>query len=131
MMIYERRKICFALLIIGLISVYDVALSVVYQTELPTSEQNPICICLINHYDVDGFLIIKSTLTIVVIGLLYLLSFTRWKYVLYIICGFQLGLLWYLNCYEPLGTIRDEHKVSPVGDVIKHFVDGEPIQEFK
>lgn len=115
----------------GFVCCYDNMLSVIYHASLSDLEQNPLGNLLIEWGGVDFFVLIKAITTVLAVMLLYALSFTKWRALVFVAAVGQACLLYYLNYYDPDG-VSDRSPVNPpVKAVIDHFVEGEPLPEFK
>ena len=86
-----------AILIIGLISVYDVYLTVIYAEYIAMMERNLIAKWIIREFGVYPFIAIKSFTTLLVCVICFLLSKTKYKIAIYGVLIYQIGLFLALN----------------------------------
>ena len=87
----------------GLISVYDNVMNVIFFESLKRDEKNPVASWIIEQNGVDGLVETKAVTTIVaVITMLFIIK-TRYKFVIWPVLAFQLGLFYYLTFYTVEG----------------------------
>lgn len=114
----------------GFVCCYDNMLSVIYHESLEALESNPLGSYLIEVGGVSWFVVVKAVTTVLAVMLLYGISFTKWRMLVFVAAFCQAYLFYYLNYYDPDGVSNRSPVNPPVKAVIKHFVDGEPIPEF-
>ncbi len=96
-MILERLAYLKVILLIGLISVYDTALIVVYGNLINELERNPVGNWLLDVGGIPLFALVKSILTLVVVSLCILLVKTKYRVTILGVFFFQLCLFFYLT----------------------------------
>lgn len=109
---------------IGLVCVYDIYLTVIYEEHMMTLEQNPIGIYLIKHYGVYGFVVVKSFCTILALIILLLLNKTRYNFITLVFFFLQIFLFFYLTFSTPHDTSplsTDELGTNPLEHVIRKY----------
>jgi hypothetical protein len=112
---------------IGLVSVYDVYMTVLYPYDVSTQEQNPVAMKLIKNFGVYGFVSIKSTSTIIAVAICLHLINTKYKVAIIPVFLFQLILFFYLTFYLSNNEKIDAgDTTSPLYDIIE-YIKGERI----
>lgn len=86
-----------AILIIGLISVYDVYLTLIYAEYIAMMERNLVAKWIIREFGVYPFITIKSCTTLLVCIICFFLSKTKYKIAIYGVLIYQIGLFLALN----------------------------------
>jgi hypothetical protein len=95
-----------SILIIGLISTYDTVLTHITADQLLvecnekgyySNEQNPICEWMIKHRGISGLVEYKSVGVIIATMILFALSYTRYRRLIWLALAAQLTLFCFLN----------------------------------
>lgn len=86
-----------SILLIGLISVYDIYLTLIYSEYIEMMERNPIAQRIICEHGLYSFILTKSILTLLVCCVCFLLSKTKYKAAVYGVLLYQIGLFLALN----------------------------------
>ena len=95
----------FAVFLAGLISVYDNVMNVIFFETLKKDELNPVASWIIETKGVSGLVEIKAVTTIVAVVTMLLLLKTRYKFIIWPVLVFQLGLFYYLTFHVSGGGI--------------------------
>lgn len=101
-----------AILIIGLISVYDVYLTVIYAEYIAMMERNLVAKWIIHEFGVYPFVAVKSCTTLLVCVICFFLSKTKYKIAIYGVLIYQVCLFLALNFWTDGRTTK------------AHFSDG-------
>jgi len=88
-------------LIIGLVSVYDIYMTIIYPMDVYMLEQNPVAMYIIKNWGISSFVTIKSFTTIFIVIILVYIRKTKYKNVVIVLTLCQLILFLYLNFYTP------------------------------
>jgi hypothetical protein len=115
-----NRILFFCILIIGLVSVFDTYLSVIYSPHLRQLEQNPLGQYLLDTGGLTLFVEVKSVCTLIVVSLSFWLMKTKYKLAIVGVLIFQILLFLYLNFYTYDGFIFDTNH-SPLLDVLDYY----------
>jgi len=107
--------------LIGLISVYDTVLIVLYGDAIFRLEQNPLGKWLLNHGGVPTFALAKSILTLCVVICCILLVKTKYRVTILGVLSFQCLLFLYLTFYTDSGGL---HGPNPLLEVIQFYFTG-------
>lgn len=86
-----------SIFLIGLISVYDIYLTLVYSEYIETMERNLIAKWIICEHGLYSFILTKSILTLLVCCVCFLLSKTKYRIAVYGVLLYQIGLFLVLN----------------------------------
>lgn len=122
-----RKLLLFCCLIIGLVSVYDVYMTILYPFDVSTQEQNPVAMTLIKSYGVYGFVSIKSSATVIAVAICLYLINTKYRIAIIPIFLFQIALFFYLTFYLSNNEKIDAgDTTSPIEDIID-YIKGERI----
>mgnify|MGYP003151688442 CR=1 FL=1 len=106
--------------VIGLISVYDTYLSIIYSPQLRQSEQNPLGIYLLDVGGLELFITTKAVATILSIICCVILIKTKYKLAIVGVLAFQFLLFFYLNFYTHSGISFDSNN-SPLIDFFNYI----------
>lgn len=111
--------------IIGIISVYDTYLTLIYPYDVYMNEQNPLAEFIIHNNGIANFITIKAFTTIITVCLLIMLMKTKYRISIVLVCLFQLYLFYYLNFY---GNIEYSHgydncDMRPVEHLMQYIED--------
>jgi hypothetical protein len=126
-----NRILVFCIFIIGLVSVFDTYLLIIYSPYLRQFEQNPLGQYLLDVGGLTLFVEAKALATLLVVGLSFYLLKTRWRWAIYGVLVFQISLFVYLNFYTFSGFDFDWSR-SPLLDLLDyHFnPDRFPIEPY-
>lgn len=102
--------------IIGLISVYDNCMSVIYKNELMDLEENAIGRWLLRQ-GLDVFVEAKAIGTFACLLLCLYISTTKYKTAIPIVCIVQITLFWYLTFYKN-GAFDHRLEIGPMSAFI-------------
>lgn len=108
------------ILIIGLISVYDTALIVIYGDSIYRLEQNPVGNWLMYRGGIPLFAATKAILTICVVTCCMLLVKTKYRVTIFGVLLFQVLLFLWLT----FGGDRPFEGPNPVADVMRFYFCG-------
>ena len=124
----KRAYYLWAIFFIGVVCCYDNMLSVIYRDTLVEMEKNPLGLWLI-EYGVDFFVLVKAINTVLAVMVLYAVSFTKWRMLIFAVAFGQAYLFYYLNFYDLIDG-QDTPSTTPVEHVIDHFIKGKPLPDF-
>jgi len=93
------RILIFCIFIIGLVSVFDTYLLIIYSPYLKQLEQNPLGQYLLDVGGLTLFVEVKALATLLVVGFSFYLIKTKWRWAIYGVLIFQISLFVYLNFY--------------------------------
>lgn len=124
------RILVFCVLLIGLVSVYDTYLTIIYSSSLSYLEQNPVCQYILSVGGLELFVQLKSLLTIIVALICYLLISTKYKIVIPAILSFQIFLFIYLNFYTYREGFVFNLRGSPIMDLYHYYFYPEDFFDF-
>jgi len=128
----------FCCFIVGLVSVYDVYMTLIYPMDIYMLEQNPFAMYIIKNWGIASFITVKSWTTMVTVLILMWLRKTKYRNSVIALTLFQLVLFFYLNFStrtEP-GGIRGydpypgEHLVEFLKNPDKFIKENPSGQEF-
>jgi len=109
-----------SILIIGLVSVFDVYVSAMYDS-LISLEENLVARHIIINYGVDNFIVVKSFTTIFVVILLFFLAATKYRIAILFVFVFQVALFGYLNTSFTKKNPPKEEDSYPILDLIQYW----------
>jgi hypothetical protein len=109
--------------LIGLISVYDTALIVIYGDEIYSSETNPVGNWLMGVGGIPLFTLTKAVLTICAVSLCMLVARTKYRVAILVVLSFQLLLFWWLTFSTVAGGGSDYP--NPLTDVVRFYTCGQ------
>jgi len=120
------------ILITGLVSTFDVYMTLVYSDQILEREENPLSGFIMHTYGVDSFIVLKACTTILVVGILAILANTKYRVVIIVVTLFQVSLFVYLNlsvtdfteCLNP----RNADDYFPITHLKSHLRISEKIQ---
>ena len=115
-----NRILFFCILIIGLVSVFDTYLSLIYSPHLRQLEQNPLGNWLLDVGGLQLFVETKAVCTILVVITSFLLIKTKYRLAIVGVLIFQVLLFLYLNFYTYNGFVFDTNH-SPLLDVFDYY----------
>lgn len=121
MSVYRRLAYLKLIFLIGLISVYDTALIVVYRNTINEMERNPVGDWLLNQGGVPLFAFVKSILTLCVVLCCILLVKTKYRVTIFGVLLFQCLLFLYLTFYTRTGGFEGP---NPLQEVIQFYFYG-------
>ena len=93
-----------SILLIGLISVYDIYLTLIYSEYIEMMEANPLAKWIICEHGLYSFILTKAICTLVVCSICFLLLKTKYKIAVYGVLIYQIALFLALNFW-----VSDKH----------------------
>ena len=105
-----------SILLIGLISIYDIYLTLIYSEYIEMMEANPLAKWIICEHGLYSFILTKSICTLLVCLICFLLSKTKYKIVIYGVLVYQIILFLALNFW-----VSDNHTPVSLSDGFLHF----------
>jgi len=111
------------ILLIGLVSAYDTALTAVYSETIWEMEQNPVGKWLLSQGGVPLFIEIKAFMTLCVVVFCMFLTRTKYKVTIIGVCLFQLWLFYWLT-FSGRKLAGQEHVVNPLIAVVHFYLYG-------
>lgn len=111
--------------IIGIISVYDTYLTLIYPYDVYMNEQNPLAEFIIHNNGIANFITVKAFTTIITVCLLIMLMKTKYRISIVLVCLFQLYLFYYLNFHTNAkdSYIDNKNDVRPINHLIEYIQD--------
>lgn len=120
----QRLVYLVVILLIGLISVYDNTLTLLYGDQIHETERNPVGNWLLGIGDVPLFILTKSVLTICAIFICILVARTKYRVALFGVLFFQVCLFWWLTFSGEGGGPDDQYSPFIFADVFRFFIYG-------
>lgn len=117
-----NRILFFCILIIGLVSVYDTYISIIYSQYLGMLEQNPIGKQLLKIGGLVLFIEVKAVCTVLSVLISFLLVKTKYRLAIIPVLLFQVGLFFYLNFYTYEGFMFSLNG-SPISDMWNYYMN--------
>jgi hypothetical protein len=106
-----------SVLIIGLVSIYDIYLTIIFAEYIHYLEQSLISRYIISRFDVNVFIFTKSISTLMTcLFCCYLLN-TKYKICVYAVMVFQIGLFFYLTYSTPT-QCNSKETITPFTEFI-------------
>ena len=125
---FNLKKFEISVLLIGLVSVYDIYLTIIFSDYIESMERNLIGKYIIKQYGVYAFVLTKSITTLIVCLFCFLLKKTRYKIAVYGVLFFQIALFLFLTFFtdaksKPLTT--EETGTNPLFFFLKRLESNE------
>lgn len=108
--------------IIGLVSVYDNVLNVLYSSTLYAQEQNPVAKSIIEHCGVEGLVYFKAAGTIIATLICVGLVYSKYKKILVLLLLGQITLFCYLTFSGGSSQKSLTFTATPAEDFMSFYV---------
>lgn len=87
------------ILLIGAVSAYDNTMTWIYSDTIVELEMNPVGVWLMEQGGVSLFITVKAAATLLLVGVLFGLSRTKYRWLIIPTFVFQLGMFAFLNLF--------------------------------
>lgn len=87
------------ILLIGAVSAYDNTMTWIYSDTIVELEKNPVGVWLLEQGGVSLFITVKAAATLLLVGVLFVLSRTKYRWLIIPAFVFQLGMFAFLNLF--------------------------------